>query len=233
MADLSLHDAHNLVTQERRYPVTYLLLAVILGGFILQHTVHWFQPRFMMDFTDWTPAHGYTVLTYMVIHLNPYHLLLNASGLLVFGRITEEQIGGRNTLVLYLLGVSLSGILMLWGYQMVHEIARVGGASAGNLALIGYVLVAAPRSRLFRPYRGAREIPGIQQIRDVFPDLRALVTVLDVAAIPLSVIVLRVVLDMLREPYMPSSQAHLYGMVIGTLIAYPYRDELWTQWRTS
>ncbi len=91
------------------------------------------------------PAHAHTLLTYILLHGDFWHLLLNIVLLLSLGGALEERIGRAGVLVLFgagaLAGAATSALLAPVASQPLV------GASGGTFAMTaGAMLVAAPQA---------------------------------------------------------------------------------------
>jgi membrane associated rhomboid family serine protease len=107
------------------------------------------QPGTLL-FRPWTP------LTYMFVHENLWHILSNMLVLYWFGMVFNDVVGGRHTLVVYLLG-GLSGalffLLYAWGAALLGQAPSAGfilrGASASVIAISVAAAATAPYYRVY------------------------------------------------------------------------------------
>ena len=97
--------------------------------------------------------HGYVwqLLTFQFLHGGLFHLIFNAIGIYVFGRMVEERIGSSGLLKVYLLSGVIGGLLQsvlsaLWPQYFG---VWVVGASAGLYGLIAAAAVLDPACTLF------------------------------------------------------------------------------------
>jgi membrane associated rhomboid family serine protease len=84
------------------------------------------------------------LVTHALVHHHPWHLLMNALFLWVFGRYVEHRLGGARFLVLFLLFAAAGALVWLWkgtGQQAV-------GASGAVSGMLGVVFCTAPKAGL-------------------------------------------------------------------------------------
>ena len=113
-------------------PFVRILLFANIGVFFLQNTVKWvtnaliFVPQLVL-------IRPWTIVTYMFLHADMWHLLFNMIGLYFFGPRLEERLGSRNFLTLYMISGLSGAVLSL----VMGPSAAVLGASA---AVFGVML---------------------------------------------------------------------------------------------
>lgn len=96
-------------------------------------------------------AHTYwQFVTYMFIHGNLEHVLLNMFGLVMFGITIEKAIGSKEFLLFYFLSGILSGVLSYLIYKFTHNpyIYLIGASGAVYAILFAYA-VFFPRSIIY------------------------------------------------------------------------------------
>lgn len=95
--------------------------------------------------------HGYVwqFVTYMFVHGNPLHLLLNMYALLVFGRPLERSFGSREFLLFYFVTGALGGVISYVIY-LLTGLANVAimGASGAIYAMLFLTSVTFPTVRI-------------------------------------------------------------------------------------
>lgn len=82
-----------------------------------------------------TGAHLESIFISIFVHANLIHLAFNVVGLILFGIMLEERIGGLRSVIVFLLG-GITGEIF---YSIFHwgSIAHLVGASGGIMALVG------------------------------------------------------------------------------------------------
>lgn len=97
--------------------------------------------RYALSFDKIAMGMGFTLITYMFIHANLAHIVLNTFGLLFFGYNMEKDFGAAPTLMVYLISGVLAGavfILTSSPYSMVV------GASGAIFGLMAYLTLLRP-----------------------------------------------------------------------------------------
>lgn len=90
-------------------------------------------------------ALSYSLLSYVCLHFGWPHILMNITGLLAFGSGTENLLGRRHFIALFI-GGAILGALGHWALFPQGE-NPLGGASAGISAFFGAVLPLLVRRR--------------------------------------------------------------------------------------
>ena len=138
----------------KRYYVTYSLL--VINVFCFKALIPENFPHFALGNNwDMVSQRAWTVFTYMFLHGDLYHLILNMFMLLSFGSFCEEIIGKRRFLFLYLLSGVSGGILHVFFPFSAIDIC-VGSSGA----LYGLMLLAVVLD------------PGIKMSPMIFPFVR-------------------------------------------------------------
>jgi membrane associated rhomboid family serine protease len=108
--------------------------------------------------TGFAQLEVWRLVTFQFIHAGFFHLLFNMFGLWVFGRIVEEQLGGKRYLAFYLtcgifggllyLALNLAGVLglRLPGALDVQITTSLVGASAGVFGVLMACAYIAPKA---------------------------------------------------------------------------------------
>lgn len=99
-------------------------------------------------------------LTYMFIHVNFSHILMNMIALFFFGPQVEKEMGSWEFLLFYLLTGTLSGIFSYFVYLASGYGGVVIGASGAVFSVLFAFAVFYPQARIF--------IMGIIPIRSVY-----------------------------------------------------------------
>lgn len=121
-------------------PATKILIIVMIGCYILQLVMEQVSPRTLIILFSFVPADavaGFQVwrfITYMFLHGDPFHLLINMFIFWMFAREVEIYFGWRQFLVLFfasgIAGGAVTSLFPAWYW--IQSI----GASAGVLGLL-------------------------------------------------------------------------------------------------
>jgi membrane associated rhomboid family serine protease len=92
----------------------------------------------------------YSLVTYMFIHKDFWHLLSNMLMLLFIGKLLESYLGPKKILSIYVVGAIVGGILQVLAKNVFPVFQTVGdypiiGASAGVMALATALITYAPQ----------------------------------------------------------------------------------------
>lgn len=96
----------------------------------------------------------YRIVTATFLHFDFWHIVLNMWGLYLFGSLVAPSLGGRRTLILYLVG-GIAGNLLFLAFNWKSEFALLGASGA----VYGITIAAAmlePERRffmIFMPFR--------------------------------------------------------------------------------
>lgn len=114
--------------------VTFWLIGINVVLFIITY-MNPFLYNFLALYSDGVFLRGYIwqPFTYMFLHANFTHLLLNMFGLFVFGYPLEKRLGSVEFLLLYLFTGTATGIFLL-----IIRMASVGASGAIFGLLLGY-----------------------------------------------------------------------------------------------
>lgn len=125
------------------------LTIVILRLFNIQATdfIHWFElpasiPRFIVQ--------PWTILTYMFLHTDVFHILFNMLWLYWFGALFLQSFSAKHLRGVYLLGGICGGLLYMLSFNIfpyfqpfLHQ-AVMMGASASVLAIVAAIAYRQP-----------------------------------------------------------------------------------------
>ena len=106
----------------------------------------------------------WTIITYMFLHVDFFHILFNMLWLFWFGRIFTEFLSSRQVLLTYLLGGIAGGVLYMLFYNIfpVFEAQRpvsfALGASAAVMAIVSTVSFYSPNYSLYFIFIGRLRI---------------------------------------------------------------------------
>lgn len=157
---LPLYDSNKIAHIEFPY-VNYGIVAVSVLVFIVQwlggpagldqaHIAYGMIPVVVRDVVEgpvpWLPDHV-TLLSYMFLHADFFHLLSNMLFLWVFGDNVEDALGHLKYLVFYLLCGALAGLAHLFIYP--DSYGPLIGASGAVAGVMGAYLVLYPQVRVF------------------------------------------------------------------------------------
>lgn len=90
-------------------------------------------------------THPWTVVTYMFLHSNLWHILFNMLGLFFFGPRLEQRLGGRHFLGLYFAGGVMGAVLSYFFTPDAHIIGASGAVFGVFLGFARYW----PRERVY------------------------------------------------------------------------------------
>jgi membrane associated rhomboid family serine protease len=147
------------------YPVTALLLLLIVGFFALEQVAQhklseeFDTPRFVWGLPPTvTEALGalrvskvrdgevWRLLSSVFLHDGVLHLLLNASGLVFLGRLCEPKLSSAKFFTVFLLS-GLGGSALSFGIHHRQEYYSAVGASGALMGLLGVLLTHSLRER--------------------------------------------------------------------------------------
>jgi len=86
----------------------------------------------------------WTLLTYMFVHVELYHLIVNLLVYYWFGNILGDLIGDKKIFPIYLLGGLSGGLFFLVYSYLIGTNTLLMGASAGIMATVGAAAFLAP-----------------------------------------------------------------------------------------
>jgi len=107
------------------------------------------RANFMVSAEAVTSGRVWTLLTFAVSHIEPFHLLFNVLFVFLFARDLQAIYGGKNLLVLYAFGAIVSGLAHV-GITVAAGTpgVRALGASGSVMALVVALTLIAPHRRL-------------------------------------------------------------------------------------
>lgn len=144
-------------------PVTYTLLALNIGIYLLQYYV---LPRFAphsalffkfdtnyyaLSIDGLRAGHWWQLITYQFLHGSALHIFANAWAIFMFGPIVELALGKARMLTLYLLSGIAGGLLQIfcmWVWPNLFGDEALIGASAAAYGLVAAFVALFPRQRL-------------------------------------------------------------------------------------
>lgn len=139
--------------------VLYLLSAI--AGVDKSWVAQWFAMPADISRLAFRP---WTVITYMFLHVNIFHLLFNLIALFWFGKMFVNWLDSNRLLSVYILGGLSGAALYLLTYNFVPNLeiksqsAAVLGASAAIYAIMVSVAVITPRHKIIIPFMGEIEL---------------------------------------------------------------------------
>jgi membrane associated rhomboid family serine protease len=136
-------------------PMVKKLLWVIGVAYVVQLLLGHTQLGFVVGWMSLNPAllFGYgavwQLLTYSLLHVGLFHLLVNLLGLWMFGGDVERVLGSRGLLQLFLVSVLGGGLLHALVGLVMSASVPVVGASAGVLGLLTAFAIFFPQRQIF------------------------------------------------------------------------------------
>ena len=136
-----------------RYTMTNATLWIIAAN-IFTFALTYLMPelKFSLALIPGAVLHGsvWQVLSYMFVHANLSHLLLNMLGLFFFGMQVEKEIGSREFTLYYLLTGFLAGLLSLAIYLATgtYNVALIGASASVFAVLLAFATIF-PESEIY------------------------------------------------------------------------------------
>lgn len=153
----------NNFSAEKSPKLTHLLISVMVAVFLLevfagyvfgQKSVSAIFQTYGFSLAGFLSGGWWTPVTSMFLHASPLHLLLNMFALYFFGRVVEQQLGWKKTLLIFfatgiagdaaLSAAALSGLL--------SPLVPTVGASAAIFGLLGAAMFLKPLEIVVYPY---------------------------------------------------------------------------------
>lgn len=148
-----------------RVILTYILLAVIVGVFVVQLIQNEVNYPRTEEITAWgaliyqrvlNDGEFYRLFTSMFLHANQVHLLFNALALFSFGRSVEMYFGSGRFGLIYLLGGLCGGVA-----SFIFSRSNVVGASGAIFAIFGAEMVFLYNNRKLLGPRAFQELRSL------------------------------------------------------------------------
>lgn len=134
-----------------RWPVTYWLIAALVGAFALQCIVDVYGPKTILQWLALTPEAAksgwiWQLITFQFLHGSFTHLLFNVLGLYWFGTSVERILGPKRYLIAYFSAGVVGGCLQLLMMLVLPGLqgTSVVGASAGIEGLFALFCLTHP-----------------------------------------------------------------------------------------
>lgn len=134
-----------------RWPVTYWLMAILVGAFALQCIVEVYGPKNVLPWLALTPEAAksgwlWQLITFQFLHGSFTHLLFNVLGLYWFGTTVERILGRKRYLIAYFSAGVVGGCLQLLMMLLMPNFhgSSVVGASAGIEGLFAIFCLIHP-----------------------------------------------------------------------------------------
>lgn len=130
-------------------PMIRRILWINAGIFLAQHIL-WrrefaaIEPYLALSWTGLRSGMVWQPFTYMFLHANLTHVLMNMMGLFFMGPETERTLGARRFLLLYL----LSGVLGGLGFVLLNSRSFCVGASGAVYGVLGAFAALHPNRRM-------------------------------------------------------------------------------------
>ncbi|MCX6285705.1 MAG: rhomboid family intramembrane serine protease [Bacteroidetes bacterium] len=102
----------------------------------------------------------WTVLTYMFLHIDIWHVLFNMLWLYWFGKIFQEYLGGRKLMVVYFLGGISGALVYIFAFNIFPvfspslPISYALGASASVMAIVTAISFKVPNYSVYLLFFG-------------------------------------------------------------------------------
>jgi membrane associated rhomboid family serine protease len=99
--------------------------------------------------------HPWTIITYMFLHIDFFHILFNMLWLFWFGRIFTEYLSNRKLVITYILGGIAGGLLYMFFYNVFpvfedqRNVSFALGASASVMAIVSAISFYAPNYSVY------------------------------------------------------------------------------------
>jgi membrane associated rhomboid family serine protease len=182
----------------------YILIAACVLVFILQYALpSWFTNNLVLSRSSLLSA-PWTLVTYMFLHADIWHILFNMLMLFFLGRILERQIGSVRFLGLFLGSGILAGLVQV----LLFPAFPVIGASGAIMGVLGALTI-------------------------LLPDLRIYLYFIPMKLWQLTILLVAFDVLLLRQDDMIAHGAHLVGLAVGLLYGYILkmnRDRVHAYW---
>ncbi len=133
---------------------TNVIIAICVAFIFLQFIVNaWFKPGLLAAYLDLNArafvAHEYwRFVTYALLHDGIAHIFLNMLVFFFAGYASEQLLGKKKFVLLYVLSIFFGGVFWLLINQIKGENAMLVGASAGVLGVLSFLLASYPNRPL-------------------------------------------------------------------------------------
>ncbi|WP_395748425.1 rhomboid family intramembrane serine protease [Prosthecobacter sp.] len=145
----------------RRIPAFYIILAINVVVFIMQFvfeigcirlplTGEIYMPMGGVSVDELSLGHVWTFFTYMFVHGNVVHFVVNMAMLWFIGRWVQERLGSRHFVMIYLLCGIVGAAAEMTVNGVVHgdTTTALVGASASAFGLLMALAVVAPAEQI-------------------------------------------------------------------------------------
>ncbi|WP_232725567.1 rhomboid family intramembrane serine protease [Bacillus sp. FJAT-44742] len=130
-----------MIQRLKKSPVTLLFFTLSSLIFLVARLSDPEHIRFLALNNEELPERWYTILTHGIVHVEPYHFLLNMAVLLLVGPWVEQLLGKNRYFILIVLCILAGGLsIVLW------REAGIGFSGAG-FGLLFYYYLAFPRDK--------------------------------------------------------------------------------------
>jgi len=143
---MSYQQPRNIGSMATITPAVKFLLVLNIAVYLIEVLFHIPLSRFFALPAVWWKSFSFgSLFTYMFVHANSTHLLVNMLGLFFIGPVVEQTIGSYRFFVLYY----LSGILGGLGWSLLAEPgAYCVGASGALMGILGAFGALYPNAKL-------------------------------------------------------------------------------------
>jgi len=144
------------------FNLTNILILTCVGVFVYETYLNFTSPTLLSSLFStygfsWSNIMAgkiWTFLTSIFLHGGADHLVLNMIGLFFFGRVIEEELGWKKTLLIFLGGALLGNFFVLFANAIGLMSATIPtiGASGAIFGLLGAAVFVKPLEFVFYPY---------------------------------------------------------------------------------
>lgn len=126
----------------------YRIVLAIVGMSAIDSAVAFWENSFLhyiLLSSDWQQViyHPWTLFTHAFFHRDLWHLLMNVLCLYGFGRITEDLVGYKKILPIYLFGALGGALLFLLAFSIVPSFRQMPGVAFGASGAVMAIMAAA------------------------------------------------------------------------------------------
>lgn len=130
--------------------VLQLLFLLVNKGYLYDNFAQWFMVSAALEKLVWKP---WSVITYMFLHANLWHLGFNMYALYVFGQIIVNYLGNRKILPIFILGGIVGALTCVLLFNLIPALQSnlytpMLGASAGVMAIVLAAATLQPEHEL-------------------------------------------------------------------------------------
>ncbi|MCX6799259.1 MAG: rhomboid family intramembrane serine protease [Candidatus Diapherotrites archaeon] len=128
-----------------RFKAAITLTALLAGSYLLLSSGSLFISVERMMPLSFTLSQPLNIITYMFVHVSPWHIAANILCAVLFAAIVELALSSADVFLIFLFSGTLSAIV----FSFLHPSIGLVGGSAGATALLSSALVLDLRKALF------------------------------------------------------------------------------------